>query len=408
MMRHSKLTFTLTTFTALFALSGCETGDTQELDESRSFDLRGGVTITLAEGTQFDADELDSREGYGATLRDSSEQPWFVHVEHVDTPTLDESGLTSFDWETSVGHLGIAPGDGEDDDRCLVLLPVEDETYVLLSRPQGEIDCPTAIDEIADWLPTVVANGEEGFLRAFGDVVGTFNGITAYSNGSVNYNSGVYSTVGLKWQCVEYVNRYFYQKLAHKNLIHTGNAKDYYGTAASKDLNAYANGGGTAPAVGDMLVSNGGSFGHIAIIREVGANYVKVIQQNWSNAAADNSMQLAMTVSNGTYSVAGFPGSYPVQGWLRRKPVCMPTINSVTPTTATLNQSKQFTASGNCLSTTTTAAWIDQCANLVVNSRTNNSIVFTCTPSFAAGIKAGVIKHNTDGTVLRNFSVTVN
>lgn len=408
MMRNTKLTITL--LANVLMLVACEAAQTDaEFDAERSFELRGGVTLTLTADTQLDASELESREGYGATLRDPASTAWFVAVEQLDAAQLDELGFTTFDWQDGVGRLGTLFGEGEDPDICVVALPVEDETAVVLSRPNDAIDCATEIDEIADWLPSAVFDApEDGFLRAFGDVVGSFNGITAYSNGSTNYASWVYSTVGMKWQCVEYVNRYYYQKLAHKNLIMTGNANSYYGTAASKDLNAYPNGGGTAPAVGDMLVSNGGAFGHIAIIREVGANYVKVIQQNWANAAADNSVQINMNVVNGTYQMAGFSANYPVQGWLRRKPACTPTISSVSPTTATLNQAKQFTASGSCLSTTTTAPWIAECANLVVNSRTANSIVFTCTPSFSTGVKAGVIKHAPDGTVLRNFSVSVN
>jgi hypothetical protein len=410
-MRNIQL-FTTTTIITLF-LAACEGMESEgDLDESRSFDLRGGATITLTDGTEFDADELESRKGYGATLTDSTGAQWFTNVEQIAVSALEEGGLTNFPTnDDDVGYLGVV-GD-EYGEECQIYLPFAEDSYVRLTRVHDGVDCPESLEDVSDWLPTVQGNGDEDLLRAFGNVVGTLNGITAYSNGTTGTVSNQYSTVGMKWQCVEYANRYFYQRFAHKNLKGTGNAKDYFGTAAAKDLVPYSNGvSTTAPAVGDMLASNGngavGNYGHLAIIREVGANYVKVIHQNWSNSAADNSLQLSMSLVNGKYTISNFGASLPVTGWLRRTPVCMPTVNSVSPSTATLNQSKQFTASGSCLSTTTTAPFIPDCANLVVNNRTATQVVFTCTPSFSTGIKAGVIKHNTDGTVLKNFSVTVN
>lgn len=158
----------------------------------------------------------------------------------------------------------------------------------------------------------------------FGTVVGTFNGVTAYSN----YNDpnpypgvknwiGTYCT-GYKWACVEYANRYYYSVYGMK--IAGGNANTYYGAAASKGLKSYANGGTVRPAVGDILCSSSGSQGHVAIIREVGPDscpYIVIIQQNWSNSSADNAKTLLMSVNNGRYTVSA-AGSYSWQGWLRK------------------------------------------------------------------------------------------
>lgn len=154
---------------------------------------------------------------------------------------------------------------------------------------------------------------------SFGTKVGSFNGVDAYSNGSTTYASNQYYTyngykTGMKWQCVEYANRYFFAKFGKK--IAGGNANSYYSNASSKGLNRAANGSTNKPQVGNILCSAGGSYGHLSIIREVGSNYVKVIEQNWSNSSSDNSTQLSMTVKNGKYTVSGFSSSYPVQGWL--------------------------------------------------------------------------------------------
>lgn len=154
---------------------------------------------------------------------------------------------------------------------------------------------------------------------SFGSKVGSFNGVDAYSNGSTSYASNQYYTysgykTGMKWQCVEFDNRYFWIKFGRK--IAGGNANTYYSNASSKGLKRAANGGSDKPQVGNILCSAGGKYGHLAIVREVGSNYVKVIHQNWSNSSSDNSKKLTMTVKNGKYTVSGFSSSYPVQGWL--------------------------------------------------------------------------------------------
>lgn len=231
-------------------------GDRAFADGAGRFELRGGATITLAADTTLDADELDSREGYGATLVDANGTAWFLRVEHADADTLDGLGLEPFVSGSDTVHLGVLESDGGDD--CGIFMSFSPDVFVVATRPAGELGCPESLDDVSDWLPAIEANDELPSFRAFGAIVGSFNGITAYSNGSTAYNSGVYSTVGLTWQCVEYVNRYVYQVLSHKNLRGTGNANTYFSTAATKDLDAYTNGVSTvAPAVGDMLVSAG-------------------------------------------------------------------------------------------------------------------------------------------------------
>ncbi|MCY2928853.1 MAG: lectin-like protein, partial [Planctomycetota bacterium] len=161
---------------------------------------------------------------------------------------------------------------------------------------------------------------------AFGQPVGSFNGVTAYSNGypvpnytSNDYNDETGINTGMKWQCVEYVNRYYHTTYGINIRIAGTNANQYYGTAASRGLIAYANGGTVAPQVGDILCFSGNSdgTGHVAIIRAVSGTSVTAIQQNWTEDRQDANYTFAMTVSGGTYSVSGL-GSLSVQGWLRK------------------------------------------------------------------------------------------
>lgn len=67
----------------------------------------------------------------------------------------------------------------------------------------------------------------------FGQKLDSLNGVIVYYNGGVsnvsernltkeNYN------LGLKYQCVEFVKRYYFEKLKHQMPDSYGNAKDFY------------------------------------------------------------------------------------------------------------------------------------------------------------------------------------
>ena len=83
---------------------------------------------------------------------------------------------------------------------------------------------------------------------SFGTQVGEYNGVIGYSNYDNDYVSDDYNYVdgyntGMKWQCVEYVNRYYYVIYGQKIRIPGTNADEYYDTASDRGLVAYPNGG---------------------------------------------------------------------------------------------------------------------------------------------------------------------
>ena len=129
---------------------------------------------------------------------------------------------------------------------------------------------------------------------AFGTAVGSYNGVNSYSNESGSYVSNISnyingSYIGMEWQCVEYVRRYYYMQFG-KNLYSLGGGMDawqFFGNAANMQLTPYVNGGTTTPQVGDILCWNqtGSGVGHVAIVRAVGSSTVTVIQQNVKNGA---------------------------------------------------------------------------------------------------------------------------
>ncbi|HUI07183.1 MAG TPA: Ig-like domain-containing protein [Verrucomicrobiae bacterium] len=181
--------------------------------------------------------------------------------------------------------------------------------------------------------------------QPWGTALGSFNGVANYSNGSGTYDSGIHNyigsvDVGLEWQCVEYVQRYYYTQygLNLRGLSGGLNAWQFFGSASIMQLAAYANGSTTAPQVGDILCFNetGSGLGHVAIIRAVDqANLlVHVIQQNVKNGdsspngyGTDVDWTFKYSVSGGTYTVdvtlANVGGSrlgpdFYCQGWLRK------------------------------------------------------------------------------------------
>lgn len=158
----------------------------------------------------------------------------------------------------------------------------------------------------------------EQFIVPWGDTIGVYCGVVAYSNGRTGY-VGPHGVYGYKYQCVEYVNRFYVEAFGHRNMVRTGNAKDYFRTASRRGLIAYANGGSVCPQVGDIICSNGGTSGHIAIVRQISWGTVHVIQQNWYNDNRDNDIVLHLNRTRGHYTITdGFGAGYPIQGWLRK------------------------------------------------------------------------------------------
>ena len=123
----------------------------------------------------------------------------------------------------------------------------------------------------------------------------------------------------MEWQCVEYVNRYYYIIYGLNIRIAGQNANQYYDNAPSRGLVSYANGGITTPHVGDIICFSGGSAGHVAIIRNVGTTSVTAIQQNVRENSDDTNYTYPLSISSGTFTIDGsrLGTGYACQGWLR-------------------------------------------------------------------------------------------
>ena len=153
--------------------------------------------------------------------------------------------------------------------------------------------------EATEAVPTdtksIVTDPAASSITNCGDSLGSFNGVTAYYNsGGINScgnrhwsSDGAYS-YGFKWQCVEFIRRYYYSALNHKMPNRWGNASNYFiedipsgSMNIERGLVQYHN-GSIMPQVNDLLVfqNMAGGLGHVSIVTNVTDSKISTIAQN--------------------------------------------------------------------------------------------------------------------------------
>lgn len=129
--------------------------------------------------------------------------------------------------------------------------------------------------------------------KKIGQEIDSYKGVPVYHNGILytrsygkNYSIDGYY-YGLKWQCVEYIKRFYYDALSHKMPDVLGNAKDFYDENVShgqlnkrRNLVQYKNRENVKPQEDDLIVFTDTMYGHVAIVTKVADDYIEVIQQN--------------------------------------------------------------------------------------------------------------------------------
>lgn len=86
-------------------------------------------------------------------------------------------------------------------------------------------------------------------------------------------------------------------------------------------------------------------------------------------------------------------------------PGCQPVATQVSPTAAVIGEETLFFVDGTCLPDST-AFWIDGCAGVTLKTQNPTLMGFSCTPTGAPGVKAGVVKDAPGGKELLTFNVT--
>ena len=131
-----------------------------------------------------------------------------------------------------------------------------------------------------------------------GDRLDSLNHVIVYYNGGMGNVSGRNTSpdgynIGLKYQCVEFVKRYYYEYYKHKMPNAYGNAIDFFNKSLKdgeinkdRDLIQYTNPSKSKPEVGDLIIMDAtwsNEYGHVVIVSKVTGNEVEIIQQNAGN-----------------------------------------------------------------------------------------------------------------------------
>jgi len=163
-----------------------------------------------------------------------------------------------------------------------------------------------------------------------GQALDSLNGVKVYYNGGVghtgdrNVSEDGYN-IGLKYQCVEFVKRYYYEYYYHKMPDSYGNAKDFFDNSVKdgqiskkRDLIQFTNPSKSKPAIGDLIIFDGTAgnpYGHVAIISKVTAQTIEIIQQN-PGPFASSRINLSLDSSSNSFKIQ----ETRLLGWLRMKP----------------------------------------------------------------------------------------
>lgn len=162
-----------------------------------------------------------------------------------------------------------------------------------------------------------------------GQALDSLNGVKVYYNGGVDNVEGRNVTkdnynLGLKYQCVEFVKRYYYEHFNHKMPDAYGHAKDFFDPKVKdgelnnkRNLIQYTNPSKTKPQTGDLVIFSGSllnRFGHVAIISKVSEGEIEIIQQNPGPFSSSREV-FSLNREDGNYKIENDR----LLGWLRKK-----------------------------------------------------------------------------------------
>lgn len=163
-----------------------------------------------------------------------------------------------------------------------------------------------------------------------GDVIDNHNGVAVYYNGDLNTINGRNETddgynLGLKYQCVEFVKRYYYEVLNHKMPNTFGNGIDFFDLNLNdgqfnrtRNLFQYTNPSSTKPKKNDILIfenTDKNPYGHVAIVTKVTADSLEIIQQNPDEKGAESREKMKIVHENEQWKIK----NNRVLGWLRKE-----------------------------------------------------------------------------------------
>ncbi|MBU2929617.1 CHAP domain-containing protein [Winogradskyella psychrotolerans] len=161
-----------------------------------------------------------------------------------------------------------------------------------------------------------------------GQKIDSLNGVAVYYNGGVGHVDGRALAddgynLGLKYQCVEFVKRYYYKKLNHKMPDTYGHAKDFFNSQITdgtinnqRNLKQFKNPSKSKPEINDLVIYSEtllNKYGHVAIISKVTKNDIEIIQQN-PGPFGSSRETYDLIHKDGKWQI----GNKRILGWLRK------------------------------------------------------------------------------------------
>ena len=180
---------------------------------------------------------------------------------------------------------------------------------------------------VVSWKAATLLNWNPRYR--VGQRIDSLNGVAVFYNGGVDHTSGRNLTadgynLGIKYQCVEFVKRYYYERLHHKMADSHGNAKDFFNPSLpdgarnlQRDLLQFVNGSQTRPKPNDLLVFGPwllNRYGHVAIISAVSDTEIEIVQQN-PGPFSPSRERIPLQSDNGHHRLQNGR----VLGWLRKE-----------------------------------------------------------------------------------------
>lgn len=176
------------------------------------------------------------------------------------------------------------------------------------------------------WWAMTRLNLNPGFQ--VGQQVDSLDGVAVFYNGGVAHSSGRNLApdgynLGIKYQCVEFVKRYYYEHFNHKMSDSYGHAKHFFDPGlpdgalnSRRGLLQYVDGSRQKPHPGDLLVLGPSAlnrYGHVAIVSEVTESDIEIVQQN-PGPFGSSRERIALE-----FGAEGWRLDHPrVLGWLRK------------------------------------------------------------------------------------------
>lgn len=156
-----------------------------------------------------------------------------------------------------------------------------------------------------------------------GRVLDTWQGIPVYDNGLRTHDTYGKSVApdgyvfGWKYQCVEFIKRYYFHIFHHRMPDGQGNARDYWNADipdghlnSQRGLLQFNVPSTSTVQANDILVYSYAPYGHVALVMEIRSDTVFFIQQNMGNKTRDT-VFISFTPAGYRISDAR------VRGWLR-------------------------------------------------------------------------------------------